>query len=53
MKYQILLKDKECEHNKVYWKLDEYIGVGSAANSYIDGYRLENKKYRRIYRKNK
>lgn len=36
------LKGKECEHNKVYWSLDEYIGVGSASSSYIDGYRLVN-----------
>lgn len=36
------LDGKECEHNKVYWSLDEYIGVGSASSSYIDGYRLVN-----------
>ena len=36
------LNGKECEHNKVYWSLDEYIGVGSASSSYIDGYRLVN-----------
>ncbi|MEN8077091.1 radical SAM family heme chaperone HemW [Clostridioides difficile] len=36
------LQGKECEHNKVYWSLDEYIGVGSASSSYIDGYRLVN-----------
>ena len=36
------LDGKECEHNKVYWSLDEYIGVGSASSSYIDGYRLAN-----------
>ena len=34
------LPGKECEHNKVYWSLEEYIGVGSASSSYIDGYRL-------------
>lgn len=33
---------EECEHNKVYWSLGEYIGVGSASSSYIDGYRLVN-----------
>lgn len=36
------LKGKECEHNKVYWTLGEYIGIGTACSSYIDGYRLEN-----------
>lgn len=36
------LKGKECEHNKVYWKLEEYIAIGTACSSYIDGYRLEN-----------
>lgn len=36
------LYGKECEHNKVYWSLDEYIGVGSASSSYIDGYRFTN-----------
>lgn len=36
------LRGKECEHNKVYWSLDEYIGVGLASSSYIDGYRLVN-----------
>ena len=34
---------KECEHNKVYWKLEEYIGTGSSASSYIDGERITNK----------
>lgn len=38
------LKGKECEHNKVYWSLNEYIGVGSASSSYISGYRLVNTK---------
>lgn len=36
------LPEKECEHNKVYWSLGEYIGVGLASSSYIDGYRLVN-----------
>ncbi|MEG1004092.1 MAG: radical SAM family heme chaperone HemW [Clostridium sp.] len=33
---------KECEHNKVYWKLDEYLGVGVSASSYIDEKRIKN-----------
>lgn len=36
------LNGKECRHNKVYWDLEEYIAVGTACSSYIDGYRLEN-----------
>lgn len=36
------LDGNECEHNKVYWSLEEYIGVGSASSSYMDGYRFAN-----------
>ena len=36
------LEGRECEHNKVYWKLKEYIGVGSSSSSYIDGFRVVN-----------
>ena len=32
----------ECKHNIVYWDLQEYIGCGSGAHSYIDGKRLRN-----------
>ncbi|MGH4118865.1 radical SAM family heme chaperone HemW [Clostridium sp.] len=31
-----------CEHNLVYWNLDEYIGCGSASHSYSDGFRYRN-----------
>ncbi|MCY6371831.1 radical SAM family heme chaperone HemW [Clostridium ganghwense] len=34
--------NKECKHNLVYWNLEEYIGCGAAAHSYIDGYRYSN-----------
>ena len=33
---------KECLHNKVYWKCDEYIGVGASSSSYINGRRIKN-----------
>ena len=36
------LKGKECEHNKVYWKTEEYIGIGSSSSSYIDNFRVSN-----------
>lgn len=32
----------ECYHNKVYWKCDDYLGVGSASTSFIDGKRIKN-----------
>lgn len=33
---------KECRHNIKYWNCDEYIGLGVAAHSYIDGVRSYN-----------
>jgi oxygen-independent coproporphyrinogen-3 oxidase len=33
------LQGKECRHNLVYWNLEKYIGCGSSAHSYIDGFR--------------
>lgn len=33
---------KECRHNLVYWNLDEYIGCGAFAHSYINHKRYEN-----------
>lgn len=36
------LNGKECEHNKVYWLLKEYIGVGCASSSYLNGIRIVN-----------
>lgn len=33
---------RECRHNKVYWDLDEYIGVGVSASSFIDEKRIKN-----------
>ncbi|WP_055071276.1 radical SAM family heme chaperone HemW [Clostridium massiliamazoniense] len=32
----------ECRHNLAYWNMDSWIGVGSAASSYIDNKRLTN-----------
>ena len=36
------MEGKECEHNKVYWKTEEYIGIGSSSSSYIDNFRISN-----------
>jgi oxygen-independent coproporphyrinogen-3 oxidase len=36
------LDGKECYHNKVYWKEQEYIGIGLGASSYFEGYRYKN-----------
>lgn len=33
---------KECFHNKVYWKCDEYLGLGVSASSFIDNRRIKN-----------
>lgn len=32
---------KECRHNLAYWNMDNWIGVGSAAASYINGKRIK------------
>jgi oxygen-independent coproporphyrinogen-3 oxidase len=32
----------ECRHNLVYWNLEPYIGCGSSAHSYVNGYRYRN-----------
>lgn len=33
---------KECFHNKVYWKCNEYLGLGVSASSFIDKTRIRN-----------
>lgn len=32
-----------CRHNLIYWKADEYIGLGAGAHSYFNGVRYNNK----------
>ena len=32
----------ECEHNKVYWRTEEYRGFGLGAHSYVNGERFHN-----------
>ncbi|AAO36537.1 oxygen-independent coproporphyrinogen III oxidase [Clostridium tetani] len=33
---------RECIHNLIYWDLEEYIGCGLAAHSFLKGYRYSN-----------
>jgi oxygen-independent coproporphyrinogen-3 oxidase len=33
---------KECFHNKVYWKCNEYMGLGVSSSSFIDKKRIKN-----------
>lgn len=35
-------REFESEHNKTYWKNDEYFGVGAGSHGYIDGRRYYN-----------
>lgn len=39
----------ECYHNKVYWKSLNYLGVGSASTSFIDGKRIKNNENVKAY----
>jgi len=32
----------ECKHNLIYWKAEEYIGIGAGSHSYINGERYNN-----------
>ncbi|MEE8170199.1 MAG: radical SAM family heme chaperone HemW [Phycisphaerae bacterium] len=33
---------RRCEHNLIYWRNEEYVGVGPSAVSYVDGVRRKN-----------
>mgnify|MGYP001582133471 FL=1 len=35
-------KGKKCLHNQIYWRNEEYLGIGAGAYSYIDGERRWN-----------
>ena len=34
----------ECKHNLTYWHCAPYLGLGAGAHSYLDGYRLANRR---------
>lgn len=36
------MRDKECIHNTIYWKMEDYLGLGLGASSYFAGYRFHN-----------
>lgn len=36
-RYEISNFGKPCQHNLIYWRLNNYIGLGAAAHSFIDG----------------
>lgn len=36
------LPGKECLHNKKYWSMEEYMGLGAGAHAYIGGVRYSN-----------
>ena len=33
---------RECRHNLKYWNLDDYLGLGAAAHSFVSGHRFSN-----------
>ena len=35
---------RRCRHNLVYWRNQEYLGVGAGAHSYVDGVRFANER---------
>ena len=42
MKYQIMQKGYECNHNILYWKCENYIGIGASASGYLNNKRYNN-----------
>lgn len=38
------LPGKRCRHNLIYWHNQEYLGLGPAAHSYLEGFRYANEK---------
>lgn len=39
----------ESRHNKIYWTLGDFIGLGAGAHSYLEGHRYENPRSARDY----
>ena len=42
-------KGFECYHNKVYWKCNDYLGLGSASSSFINEKRIKNIENVKLY----
>jgi oxygen-independent coproporphyrinogen-3 oxidase len=42
-------KGSECAHNIIYWTMQDYIGVGAGAHSFINNVRIENTPYLEKY----
>lgn len=40
---------REARHNLIYWQNEEYLGLGPAAHSYLDGVRFANQRDLRLY----
>ncbi|MFH1239302.1 MAG: radical SAM family heme chaperone HemW [bacterium] len=40
---------RQSRHNNIYWKNEEYIGIGAGATSYIDGVRYTNTRIPEMY----
>ena len=36
------IKGRECRHNLKYWNMSDYVGIGAAAHSFINGCRFNN-----------
>ena len=35
-------ENRECFHNKIYWKCEDYLGVGVSASSFVNNVRFKN-----------
>lgn len=45
-------KGYQCKHNRIYWEIEPYIGIGLGSHSNIDGFRYSNFTDFKSYKKN-